>query len=259
MEGLVFCDTLITMAYQRYRNIFDPKSKDPFKLSRSKIELFIECPRCFYIDRRLGVNRPPGFPFTLNNAVDTLLKKEFDIHRANGSKHPLMAKYGIDAVPYPHKELNIWRENFKGIRHHHKPTNLLITGAVDDIWVNPQGELIIVDYKATSTTNEIDMDAEYRQGYKRQMEIYQWLFRANDFKVSNTGYFVYVNGKTDRKAFDGKLEFDVQVFPHEGNDAWVSGVLENIKKYLMQENIPEAGEKCQYCPYREAVKRVEKK
>ncbi len=60
--------------------------------------------------------------FTLNSAVDHLLKKEFDIRRANGAAHPLMAAYGIDAVPAQHDELEIWRENFKGIRVlHRKP------------------------------------------------------------------------------------------------------------------------------------------
>lgn len=83
---------------QRTRNIFDPLSAEPFVLSRSKLELFMQCPRCFYIDRRLGTNRPPGFPFALNSAVDKLLKKEFDIHRAAKSRHPLMETYGIDAV-----------------------------------------------------------------------------------------------------------------------------------------------------------------
>ncbi len=50
--------------------------QNKFKLSRSKIDLFLECPRCFYLGNRLGVSRPPGFPFTLNSAVDALLKKE---------------------------------------------------------------------------------------------------------------------------------------------------------------------------------------
>src|SRR3972149_10504652 len=59
--------------------LYNPKDKKPFKLSRSKLELFTECPRCFYLDRKLGVGRPPGFPFALNSAVDALLKKEFDI------------------------------------------------------------------------------------------------------------------------------------------------------------------------------------
>ncbi len=237
----------------RTRNVFDPKSKEPFRLSRSRLELFVECPRCFYIDRRLGTDRPPGFPFTLNSAVDTLLKKEFDIHRAEGSAHPLMKEYGVDAVPYAGDKMDEWRENFKGVQFLHRPTNFVITGAVDDIWINPQKELIVVDYKATSTEGEITLDADYRQGYKRQMEIYQWLLRQNGFPVSDTGYFVYANGRKDKKAFDGKLEFDVQVIPYTGSDSWVEDIIQKAHACLMADEIPEANKNCDYCAYREAA------
>ena len=71
-----------------------------WRLSRSKIELFNECPRCFYLDNKLGTARPRGPAFTINIAVDTLLKKEFDLHRADGSAHSLMKHYGVDAVPF---------------------------------------------------------------------------------------------------------------------------------------------------------------
>ncbi len=99
----------------RTRNIFDPKSKEPFKLSRSKIDNFLKCPRCFYLDRRLGVGQVSGPAFTLNSATDTLLKKEFDICRAKSKPHPLMKKYKIDAVPFQHEKMGEWRENFKGV------------------------------------------------------------------------------------------------------------------------------------------------
>jgi len=88
----------------RTRNVYDPEKAEAFKLSRSKISLFLNCPRCFYLDRRLGIGRPPGFPFNLNSAVDALLKKEFDLHRAKEKAHPLMEKYGIDAVPFQVRE-----------------------------------------------------------------------------------------------------------------------------------------------------------
>ena len=240
---------------RRTRNIFDPDSKEPFKISRSKIEDFLRCPRCFYLDRRLGVGQPPGFPFNLNSAVDHLLKKEFDVHRARGSRHPLMEKYGVDAVPFQHSDLNQWRENFVGVQFYHKPTNLIITGAVDDVWTNPKGELIVVDYKATSKDGEVNIDAEWQESYKNQMEIYQWLLRQNDFKVSDTGYFVYVNGRRDREAFDGKLEFDVKLIPYKGSDAWVEETIFEIKKCLIGV-LPESGKDCAYCSYREAVNEV---
>lgn len=233
----------------RQRNLFDPKATEPFKLSRSKIDLFLNCPRCFYMDRRLGVGQPPGFPFNLNSAVDALLKKEFDIHRARGTAHPLMAVYGVDAVPFPHEELDKWRENFHGVQFLHTATNLLLTGAVDDLWVNPAGELIVVDYKSTSKKEEVSLDADWQIGYKRQMEFYQWLLRQNGYKVSDTGYFVYCNGDTDKEAFDGRLEFDIKLIPYTGNDGWVEQAVGGAHTCLISELLPASGADCDFCSY----------
>jgi len=225
-----------------------------FKISRSKIDLFIDCPQCFYLDRKLGVSRPSGPPFTLNSAVDHLLKKEFDIHRAKNKAHPLMSEYKIKAVPFSHKNLNDWRNNFKGIQYHHPESNFLIFGAIDDVWINDSKELHIVDYKATSKAGEVELtDAKYHDAYRRQMEIYQWLFRKNDFKVSNTGYFVYANGQKDREAFDAKLEFDVKIIPYQGKDDWIESVIMKIKKCLDSDSIPPSSEICEFCFYRKSV------
>ncbi len=237
-------------AKKRQWYLFDRKSKDPFKLSRTKIELFTQCQRCFYLDSCRGVSRPKGPPFALNSAVDLLLKKEFDVYRTKQAAHPLMKAYKIDAVPFKHERMEEWRDALKrGIATLHKPTNLFIRGGIDDVWVTPSGELIIVDYKATSKEGKITLDDEWKIQYKRQMEIYQWLFRQNDFKVSNVGYFVYVNGKTDKEAFDGKLEFDVAVIPYEGNDGWIDQTLHDIKECLMSEKIPTGNSDCEYCSY----------
>lgn len=244
---------------KRTKNLFDPLSKEPFKLSRSKIDLFLNCPRCFYLDRRLGVAQPPGFPFTLNSAVDALLKKEFDIHRAAKSAHPLMKHYKINAIPFAHEKMNDWRENFVGVQHLHGPTNFIVTGAVDDIWQSPKGELMVVDYKSTSKDTEISLDADWQIGYKRQMEVYQWLLRQNKFKVSDTGYFVYANGQKDRKAFDGKLEFEVVILSYKGDDSWVEKALAEARACLMSEALPKPAADCDYCSYREAALRAEYK
>ncbi len=242
---------------KRTRNLYDPASSEPFRLSRSKIDLYIECPRCFYLDRRLGVGRPPGFPFTLNSAVDVLLKKEFDILRKKREAHPLMKKYGIDAVPVAHKQLDQWRDNFKGIRYLHQPTNLIITGAIDDLWQNSVDEYIVVDYKSTSKNEQItELNKEWQGSYKRQLEVYQWLLRRNGYKVSNTGYFVYCNGKTDLDTFDGKLEFDITLIAYEGRDSWIENIIKGIHSCLRNDQVPSPGNNCDFCNYRDAVSEV---
>lgn len=242
---------------RRVKGLYQCGSGDPFKISRSKIDLFLNCPRCFYFDRRLGIGRPPGFPFSLNSAVDALLKQEFDAYRVSGDRHPLIERYGVDAHPVFHEDLDKWRHNFTGIQYLHKETNFLVYGAIDDLWQNSKGEYIVVDYKATSKDEEITaLDKDWQDGYKRQMETYQWLLRQNGYKVSDTGYFVYCNGKRDAEAFDGKLEFDVNLIPYTGDDGWVDGTILKIYDCLNSSKIPEAGKDCDYCSYIEAVKNI---
>ena len=246
---------------KREYNIFNPEGKAPFRLSRSKIDLFLECPRCFYLDRRLGLGRPSMPGFSLNSAVDALLKHEFDLLRKKGQAHELMKQYKIDAVPFSHPNLHIWRDDvyrYVGASVIHKPTNLEICGIIDDIWINREEELLIVDYKSTSTSKEISLEDEYKQGYKKQMEVYQWIFKQMGFKVNPTGYFVYANAEKNRPRFDARLEFKLQIISHKGDTSWVEPTIFEMKKCLDSDKIPASNPKCEYCEYRKLMKREEK-
>jgi PD-(D/E)XK nuclease superfamily len=230
--------------------LYTPGQEALFPLSRSKVELFQQCRRCFYLDRRLGISRPPGFPFSLNSAVDALLKKEFDVHRENATPHPLMTAAGIDAVPFQHPEIEIWRSNFKGIRIPHAASGFELFGAVDDIWQERgTGRLLVVDYKATAKDTEVSLDAEWQDGYKRQVEFYQWLLRQKGFEVSPTAWFVYVNGCKDRPGFDAKLEFRISLLPHEGNTDWIEETVLEARRVLDQERAPERDPACPFCSF----------
>ena len=234
----------------RSSKLYTPGQKDLFPLSRSKVELFQQCRRCFYLDRRLGISRPPGFPFSLNSAVDALLKKEFDVHRENATPHPLMTAAGIDAVPFQHPELENWRSNFKGIRIAHPSSGFELFGAVDDIWQEKGSQrLFVVDYKATAKDTEVSLDAEWQDGYKRQVEFYQWLLRQKGFEVSSTAWFVYVNGCKDRPGFDAKLEFRISLLPHQGNTDWIEGTIQAARKVLDNEKAPARDLECDYCSF----------
>ncbi|MDR3550573.1 MAG: PD-(D/E)XK nuclease family protein [Candidatus Babeliales bacterium] len=238
---------------QRSRNIFSAVDTKPYKLSRSRIENYMRCKRCFYLDRKCGTDQPPMFPYTLNNAVDALLKDEFDLYRAESKAHPYLIEHGINAIPFAHPDLGDWRMNQRGIKYHHESTNFIVTGAVDDVWINQQGELIIVDYKATSTHKDVTLND--RDSYKRQMEVYQWLFRKNGFKVSSTGYFVYCNGDSTRGKFAGTLQFNISLLLYPGDDSWIENVLLDIKACLAGNTIPKPTQGCDHCGYWNAVKK----
>jgi CRISPR/Cas system-associated exonuclease Cas4 (RecB family) len=243
------------MDYWRERSQpYKPGQTAPFKVSRSKIELFMQCPRCFWLDVRLKITRPSGPPFNINKAIDELFKKEFDTYRVKGEPHPIMTEYSVAAVPFVHEKLNDWRETFVGVQVPHKPTNLMVFGAVDDLWVTPTGEVIVVDYKATAKDREVSIDSGWQISYKRQMEVYQWLLRQNGLNVSSTGYFVYANGRMDTDGFFNKIEFKTKVIPYTGSDAWVEPTLLKMKKCMDSDDMPPTGDSimggpCEFCTY----------
>jgi len=255
----------------RKKRIYDPSSVEPFKLSRSKVDNFLKCPRCFYLDRKLGISQPSGAPFTLNNAVDSLIKKEFDGCRERGEVHPFIAKSGLHAVPLTHPEIENWRNNRVGIQYLYTATNFLLYGAIDDVWQLSSGELAIVDYKAKATTNEITLEPKrkkngdmvktdgYLLSYKRQIEFYQWLFRQNGFEVTNTGYFLFANAQKDRDSFDDRLDFKNTLIAYEGDDSWVEPTIKAIFRCLQSESLPEPCDDCDYCNYRKKAQLVETK
>ncbi len=230
--------------------------KTPFKVSRSKIELFMQCPRCFWLDVRLKITRPSSPPFNINKAIDELFKKEFDVYRAKGEPHPMMQEKQIAAIPFSHKKMDDWRHNFTGVVHVHEPTNLHVFGAVDDIWIGDDGKLIVVDYKATAKdkpVKELGPVGGWQDMYRRQMETYQWLLRQNGFEVSDTGYFVYATGTADRDGFHNVVEFETHIIPHTGSSNWVDETLVKMKQCMDSEMPPVGvaamGGVCDYCEY----------
>ena len=213
------------------------------KLSRTKIELSLDCPRCFWLDMNKGIKRPPPAPYTINSAIDGLLKQEFDIHRENGTAHYLIKKYNIDAIPYKCEKINTWRNNFTGVQFHHKPTDFLVFGAVDDVWINPAGELIVVDYKATGAKSY-----QIYPQYKRQLEIYQWLLAQNGYKVAKIGYFLFAKVNKEGGFAEGKLSFDLFIEPQEADTSWVEGSIFSAKE-IIDGTIPQENENCAYCKF----------
>lgn len=229
---------------------------ESFSFSRTKVELFVDCPRCFYVDRVKGVSRPPGFPFSLNNAVDTLMKKEFDSYRAKQLPHSLVESNGLDLVPWQDERMTDWRNNFKGVQAKYEGYEFF--GAVDDIWVDKEGILYVVDYKATAKEFPVTAlsTANYHDTYRRQMEFYQWLLNQNGYKVSNTGYFVYTTGDNTQPDFRDTLKFRTHLIPYLGNTDWVETTLDKLIECASSETLPHSNPTCVYCKYVEERKSI---
>lgn len=243
------------MAFRK-NNTYKYEPGNTFKLSRSGIDSFIKCKRCFYLNK-VGNIKDIGMPgFSLNSAHDELMKKELDIYRENGEAHPYMESLKRNLIPFQHENMEDWRNNFKGVTYHHKKTDLIITGSVDDIWIDTDTEeLVIVEYKSTSTQSEIDLNdgTPWKEQYKRQIDIYQWLFKMNGFKVADDSVFLYSNGLKTSKKFKDVMKFKTYVLEYRGSTDWVEEKIFEIKRVLDEKVIPEINEDCDTCSYVESV------
>lgn len=228
-----------------------PKCDDGIlRVSVSKLLAFNECARCFYLDVKDGVRRPSGFPFLLNSAVDRALKNEFDGYRKTGQRHPLLEKFGVEAVPFSHPELNKWRDTLHGgMTFLHKELRIQLKGAIDDIWVGKNGALHVVDFKASARSSEMTLDSPQGRRFGQQLECYVWIYRNCGFEMSDTSYILYVNARPAPASFNNRLEFEGKVISRECDVSWIEGALRKLRGCIDSPIAPKHSDACDLCRY----------
>ena len=223
-------------------------------ISRTAWENFIKCKRCFYIERKLEIKSisTPGYP--INSRVDLLLKAEFDYYRKRQEPHPIFKKYNLNFVPYKMEEqkLRDFRNNFKGVRAKSIKTNFTLFGSLDDLWLNKSnGEVVVLDYKATSNKNELNYvtsDKTYHKSYLRQLEFYAYLLKLNNYKVNKTGYWLLCNaGRSEQKIFDGNLDFKIDLLSYDLKTDYIEDTLVELEKCYNSKKIPPLNNYCDTC------------
>ena len=245
----------------RHRGVYDPTKQEPYELSRSRIENFVRCPACFYLQQVKGIKFPSIPGFNINEATDVLLKRDFDLHRKAGTCHPFLKQAGYDhLVPFEHDHFEHWTQSMhfgaEGRFHTvHEETNLKIGGGLDDVWLNREtGKLHLVDYKSTSQKSPgkaISLDDWWKASYKRQMDFYIWVMRRLKLNVSNTGFFLYCDGDrfTETKFLGttgATMEFKVTLLSYRANLTWIPSTLSGIKRVLEAKKCPDHSERCEY-------------
>ena len=213
----------------------------PIQLSPNSLNLFLECPRCFWLEKKMGVRRPQPYPYALNAAVDLLLKEEFDEYRKKGEQHPLLLAHNIPAKLFQNQELlNQWRSNFSGIRYYDKELGATIFGAVDDILEFPDGKLAPLDYKSTGSAT-----ANIYDRFQLQMDVYSYLLEKNGFSTPRKGYlaFYIVNKKN---GFGDRLRFRKELQEIETNPSDIPQLFKEAVAVLKRVVPPPHSQECQY-------------
>jgi len=211
------------------------------QLSPNSLNLYLECPHCFWLDKNMGIKRPPPYPYALNSAVDTLLKEEFDTYRAKNLPHPLLEEKGINARLFSNQRLlNQWRDNFSGIRYYDRELGATLFGAVDDVLEFEDGRLAALDYKSTgsSTANVYDR-------FQLQLDTYTFLLEKNGFQTMRKGYLAfYVVDKS--RGFIDRLPFRKEIIEIETNPSDIYEIFKDAVTILKSSNPPQHSQDCQF-------------
>lgn len=220
------------------------KIQNTIKISRSGLKLFLECPRCFWLDVHHKIKRPPGYPYTLSSAVDYLVKQEFDKYRIKGELPPVFAKEGLEAKLFADEKLHDWRNNFKGVSYFDEDLNAILYGAVDDILEFFDGSLAVVDYKSSGSK-----EIKIYDDYQKQMEVYSYLLQRNGYQTQPHAYFVFYVVQKDGGGFANALPFREELKRVDVDPDWVGPTFEKAIETARQEIAPINKNHCDHCHF----------
>lgn len=212
------------------------------------MKLFQQCPRCFWLDVHHKIKRPAGLPYTLSNAVDFLVKQEFDKYRKQGTLPPVLARHITDAKLYNGPELPVWRENFKGVQYFDDTLNALLYGAVDDVLQFEDGSLAVVDYKSSGA-----YEIKVYDDYQKQMDVYSYLLHQNGYKTHTEAYVVFYHADRTGGGFQNTLPFTELLKAIHVNKDWVPNVFEQAVMVARSKTPPEIEIPCEHCVYVQQV------
>ena len=256
---------------KRHRGTYKPNESSPYELSRSRVENFIRCPACFYLQQVKGIKFPSIPGFNINEATDVLLKRDFDKYRGKAT-HPFLQANGMGYLqPYQHEDFDKWTQSLHfgadgRMNTVHSESNLKVGGGLDDIWLNTStNQLHVVDYKSTSQkTNgkQISLDDPWKAAYKRQMDLYVWIMRRKGFDVNDIGYFLYCDGdRFSEYDFLGEqkatMNFKMSILEYKTNTDWIEPSLIGIRNLLDSSEVPSHSDECEFGQFIQSINAVE--
>ena len=215
------------------------------KLSPSSLNLFLNCPRCFWLQIVKKVKRPSGAFPSLPSGMDKVLKEHFDRFMEKDEIPPELKQQ--DCIKgcslFNDKTLlKLWRSNLKGIQYTDKESGVVLHGAIDNLLVKGK-KFIVIDYK----TRGFPLKEDTHKSYQNQMDLYNFLLRENGYQTEDYTYllFYYPNKVTET----GEVIFDTKLIKIATNPENGKEVFNNAIKLLQKKEPPEASEECEFCKW----------
>ena len=220
-------------------------NKNNQEISRTKVELYLECSRCFWLDVRYGIRRPRlNLAGNIGSKYDSLIKKYFDECRKKGETPKEIRELDTDLCLFPYSKLiDRWRN---GIGYRYPNSTITFYGEIDDLLIK-RDQLVPLDIKTT-----ISRDFQIPEAYKRQLEFYGYLLKRNGYSLSDFGVLYVIRIDTDgdfQKIKEGKALIEVRearIVENLNYENW-DKILEDLINVYNSEKEPDPAENCEFC------------
>lgn len=207
-------------------------------LSNSTLNLFLECPRCFWLQRNKKIARPRGIFPTLPSGMDSIIKEYFHRYRKLGDLPPLIE----NKVSGKLADISL---NLSSVDHE---LDLKITGRLDECLQLKDGSLVPLDHKTRASLPE---NQKYSQNYyQTQMDTYTLLLQKNGHLTRNLAYIVYYSPRPGE--LHQGIPFAVEVHQIETYPERTFQLYQRAKSCLDGE-IPDSSDNCEFCRWSRAA------
>lgn len=206
-------------------------------LSPSLLNLFQECPRCFWLRVNKRQKRPEGPSSTLPRALDLAIKKHFDIYRPE-----LPPGVSVDGLKLfgDLETLRKWRYWKTAPFYLNEKIGVKLSGALDDCFLDSNGMFSPLDYK----TYGFVLKAGAHPSYQLQMDSYTLMLRESRYPVNNKAYLVFYALKS--LGDNGNVAFQIVPRPVDTNPDRIISLLEKAVEVL-KKDIPPHSQNCTFC------------
>lgn len=226
----------------------------PVHLSPSRLNLFAECPRCFWLRVNERIERPSGpFP-SLPGGMDRTIKDHFDRFRAEGTLPPEL-RDEVDVLPDPRiagletdqRFLERCRRWQSDPAYVDDALDVAVRGGVDDLLRTEDGSLVVLDYKTRGYPPKGEAGAPAY--YARQVNCYNLILRSAGHQTANCGLLLYYY--PDDVAADGTFSFNNELRRVAVDVDAVRAEVERAVETL-RGPVPDHDPDCEYCGWNAA-------
>lgn len=213
-----------------------------YKLSPSRMNLYFECKRCFWLRVNEKVNRPSGpFP-SLPSGVDEAVKEHFDSFRKEGDVPPEIERCDRELELFEDQNFLEHARSWRNEPKWRDPeTGSLLRGGVDDLLRNEDEDIVVLDYKTRGYPPKKENGApDY---YARQVNLYNLILRENGYETADYGLILYFY--PDGFKNGGEFVFETEV---RKIDVDIEEAKKNVRDAveILEDDLPEHDEECDY-------------